>query len=34
MSAEIYAKVFSQSERVMVTECDIIRVHKRTRWFG
>jgi hypothetical protein len=34
LSAEIYVRVTSQSERVMVTECDIIRVHKRTRWFG
>jgi len=34
LSAEIYVRVTSQSERVMVTECDIIRVHKRARWFG
>ena len=32
LSAQIYVRVLSQSERVMVTECDIIRVQKRTRW--
>ena len=34
LSAEIYVRVMSQSERVMVTECDIIRIRKRARWFG
>ena len=35
LSAQICVRVLSQSERVMVTECDIIRVQKRTRaWFG
>ena len=34
MSAEIYVRVMSHSERVMVTECDIIRIRKRARWFG
>lgn len=34
MSAQICVRVLSHTERVMVTECDIIRVQKRTRWFG
>lgn len=34
LSAHVCVRVLSRSERVMVTECDIIRVQKRTRWFG
>lgn len=32
-SVEISVTVTSTGERAMVTECDIIRVCKRTRWF-
>ena len=32
-SAEIRVRVLSHSERVMVTECDILRVRKRMRLF-
>jgi hypothetical protein len=31
---EISVTVTSLSERAMVTECDIIRVSKKTRWFS
>jgi hypothetical protein len=34
LSSQICVRVLSHSERVMVTECDIIRVRKRSRWFG
>lgn len=33
-TVEISVTVTSLSERAMVTECDIIRVSKRTRWFS
>lgn len=32
-SVEISVTVTSVNERAMVTECDIIRVHKKARWF-
>ena len=32
-SAQIRARVLSRAERVMITESDIIRVRKRSRWF-
>jgi hypothetical protein len=32
-AVEISVTVTSMSERAMVTECDIIRVHKKARWF-
>lgn len=32
-SAEISVTVTSMTERAMVTECDIIRVQKKARWF-
>jgi hypothetical protein len=34
LSAQVFVRVLSRTERVMLTECDIIRVQKRTRWFG
>jgi hypothetical protein len=33
-SAEISVTITSLTERAMVTECDIIRVNKRARWFS
>ena len=32
-AVEICVTVTSTTERAMVTECDIIRVHKKARWF-
>jgi hypothetical protein len=32
-SVDITVTVTSMTERAMVTECDIIRVHKKSRWF-
>jgi hypothetical protein len=32
-AVEISVTVTSTTERAMVTECDIIRVHKRAKWF-
>ena len=34
MTSEIYVRVLSHTERVMVSEIDIIRVRKRSRWFS
>jgi hypothetical protein len=33
LSAQVAVKVVQRSERVMVTEYDIIRVQKRSRWW-
>lgn len=33
-SVEISVTVTSTTERAMVTECDIVRVYKKTRWFN
>ena len=32
-SVEISVTVTSTTERAMVTECDIVRVYKKTKWF-